>query len=506
MTVAPREIVWPCPADTVPLRDLLRWDRAGARRLLVLEREGWRRRDLRAILLRRTARRMAALFRRFRDVTIRRDTREEEPAEWLEWLRSEPTAPRSVPLRPLCVVHYASALYPGGAERQLCNLVSGSVQRGLAVSVWTALPTIGEHGHYLPLLREAGVAVRTVRPRSLTERGRDLPWHLLRWVPDELRDQIAALSAALADDTPHVLHCWLDQPNIVGAIAGLLAGVPAIVLATRNGNPANFPRLFFPYQHPWYRVAARSTRVRFVANSRVGAQSYAEWLGMPMSRFDVIANGFAPNQFPTPTADARTAARAAFGLAPTDSVVCGVFRLADEKRPFVFLDVVRRVRSLVPNLRVLLAGDGDRAATVAEAVRSTGMSDYVRLLGRCDNVGQVLLASDLCLLTSAMEGCPNITLEAQHLGIPVVATAVGGTVDAVADGETGLLADVDDVVALTGHVLVLLTDHALRSRFAQAGPSFVAGRYGCDRMVDETLRAYGRALGEQRAAPNLPIA
>jgi glycosyltransferase involved in cell wall biosynthesis len=499
VTVPPREIAWPCPADTVPLRDLLRWDRSGARRLLVLEREGWRRRDLRAILLRRTARRMAALFRRLPNVAERRDTREEEPAAWLEWLRLEQTGPRCVPSRPLRVVHYASALYPGGAERQLCNLVSGSARRGLSVSVWTALPTTGEHGHYLSLLRAAGAPVQTVRPRSLTEHARKLPWHLLRWVPDALRDQIAALTAALADEPPDVLHCWLDQPNIVGAIAGLLASVPVIVLATRNGNPTNFPRLHFAYQHPWYRVAARSARVRFVANSRVGAQSYAEWLGMPTSRFDVIANGFVPDQFPTPTAEARAAARAAFGLAPTDAVVCGVFRLADEKRPFVFLDVIRRVRALVPNLRVLLAGDGDRAATVAEAVRSTGMSAYVRLLGRCDHVGQVLLASDVCLLTSVMEGCPNIALEAQHLGVPLVATAAGGTVDAVADGETALLADVDDVVALTAHVVVLLTDRGMRSRFAQAGPSFVAGRFSCDRMVDETLAAYRRALSEYPA-------
>jgi glycosyltransferase involved in cell wall biosynthesis len=331
---------------------------------------------------------------------------------------------------------------------------------------------------------------------------RAIPWHLLGWVPEALRDEVASLASMLADERPDVLHCWLDQPNLVGATAGLLAGVPAIDLATRNGNPTNFPRLHFPYQRAWYRVAAGSPRVHFLANSRAGAISYAEWIGVPESRFAVVANGLDPRHFSPPTAESRAAARASFKLEATDRVVCGVFRLADEKRPFVFLDVVRRVRALVPGFRVLLAGTGERAATVAEAANATGLAGVVRLLGRCEDVGRVLLASDVCLLTSVMEGCPNVALEAQHLGVPVVATCGGGTADAVADGETGLLADVDDVAGLAQHLLRLLTDGDTRRRLAQAGPPFVAARFDCGRMIDATLAVYRRALGDR----DLPLA
>src|SRR5262249_10713436 len=263
-------------------------------------------------------------FRRIPHI-VGRSSGDALPTAWLDWLRVDRrVSVESV--RPLRVVHYASALYAGGAERQLCNLAAGSARRGLDVSVWTALPTQGELGHYAALFREAGIPVCTVRPRPLTSADRrDIPWHLLRDVPEELRDQTAALTSELVVDRPDLLHCWLDQPNIVGAIAGLLSNVPAIVLATRNGNPTNFPRLHAPYQQTWYQLAAPAPTVHFLANSHAGAVSYAHWIGIPTSRFDIIANGFVPEQFPTPTNESRLSARRAFGLRASDRVVCGVF-------------------------------------------------------------------------------------------------------------------------------------------------------------------------------------
>jgi glycosyltransferase involved in cell wall biosynthesis len=387
-------------------------------------------------------------------------------------------------------------LYPGGAERQLCNLAAGLIRRGMQVRTLTAFDLSGERGHYAELARRMGVACRPASATALTRRAADeLPWHLLRATPPGLRNLIVSLTAELAADPPDVLHCWLDQPNVMGTIAGLLAGVPCIVASTRNSNPTNFPRLNLPYFLDWYRIAVRSRRVHFVANSHSGAASYADWIGIPVERFHVVFNGIDLGQLPKPSPEARQKARAEFGLKETDRVVSGVFRLAEEKQPDVFLDVVRRVRGRVPGLRVLLAGAGDLGDHVARRVRTEGMGEYVRLLGRRSNVAAILLASDANLLTSKLEGTPNIALETQYLGTPIVATAGGGTVDAVAHGVTGFLAAVGDVDALVEYLERVLTDDTLRGRLAAAGPGFVEGRFGLEAMIDRTLAVYENALG-----------
>jgi glycosyltransferase involved in cell wall biosynthesis len=388
----------------------------------------------------------------------------------------------------------------------MCNVAAGLAQRGFDVRVLTDEPLAGDHGHYGALLRDARVPVSSPARSPLSARAAlDIPWHLLRVVPFEIRQTIVDLAANLAANLPDVLHCWLDQPNVLGTIAGLLANVPRIVLSTRNANPTNFPRFDFPYLREWYQTAALSDRVRFIANSHSGAVSYAAWLGIPVERFHIVFNGIAFDDFPLSTPEARWKARAEFGLEPSDKVVCGVFRLAAEKQPELFLDVLRRVKERVPNLRVLLAGVGDLSRRVANIVRSRGMGRYVRPLGRRQDVVNVYLASDASLLTSTLEGCPNAVLESQHLGVPVVATAGGGTVDTIDDGVTGFLAGIDDAAALAERLTKLLTDDALRARMADAGPEFVAGRFGLERMVDETAALYGEARVPTRRQDYKPV-
>jgi glycosyltransferase involved in cell wall biosynthesis len=122
------------------------------------------------------------------------------------------------------------------------------------------------------------------------------------------------------------------------------------------------------------------------------------------------------------------------------------------------------------------------------------MRDYVKLLGRRTDVGTILLASDANLLTSRLEGCPNVALEAQSLGVSIVATAAGGTPETVDHGVTGFLAGVGDAENLARHLTRVLTDNSLRSQLSAAGPVFVAQRFGLERMIDETLALYTRAV------------
>jgi glycosyltransferase involved in cell wall biosynthesis len=186
------------------------------------------------------------------------------------------------------------------------------------------------------------------------------------------------------------------------------------------------------------------------------------------------------------------------GIATDAKVVCGVFRLAEEKQPLVFLKAIRRLARRMPNVRVLIAGDGDLRSAVEQFVDVNGLRNVVTVLGRVSDVGGVLDASDLLLMTSDFEGCPNAALEAQFMGVPVVATAVGGLPDAVIDGRTGFLVPARDVDRLAAAAEKLLADDALRLRFGRAGRQLVQTSFSLDRMVSEHEQIYAQMLSGSR--------
>jgi glycosyltransferase involved in cell wall biosynthesis len=393
------------------------------------------------------------------------------------------------------VVQYIGSLNAGGAERQLCTAAFALARRGVDVRVVTTKELANEYGHFQSFLRHANIQANQAGGARLSAAAaQELCWHLLRVFPAQLRHNVLALATDLAADRPDVLHCWLDQTNLIGGVAGLLAGVPAIILGLRSLNPSNVPHLDSPYLQPWYATLTRSRRVQLIANSRAAAASYADWIGVPRERIAVIPNGLNQEGFPALTGAARQQARSALGLSAEHRVVVGILRLSEEKRPELFLEVVRRARVSVPTLQVLLAGSGPLETHIAEIVRTQGMADYVRLLGRRTDVESILLASDVALLTSRLEGCPNVSLEAQYLGVPMVATAVGGTPETILHGETGFLAGPEDTEGLARHMVQVLTDDALRARLSAAGPPFIEARFGMERMVDETLALYRQAL------------
>jgi glycosyltransferase involved in cell wall biosynthesis len=121
------------------------------------------------------------------------------------------------------------------------------------------------------------------------------------------------------------------------------------------------------------------------------------------------------------------------------------------------------------------------------------LGNRLSLADAMTDVGLGYAALDVLLLTSFVEGLPNSMVEAQAAGRPVVATNVGGTREALVDGRTGLIVAGRSPKRLAEAVLGVLDDASWRERGRTEGPAFVAGRFGFDRMIDETLDAYGLA-------------
>ena len=144
-----------------------------------------------------------------------------------------------------------------------------------------------------------------------------------------------------------------------------------------------------------------------------------------------------------------------------------VSRLDPEKNPLLLLDVIAALHAEDPRWRLTIAGDGPLRDRLTARAGALGIADAVTLVGEVTNgpaLWELYRAADLFLHVSLTEGLPQVLFEAQAAGLPVVATAVGGVPEAIADGRTGLLVGPGDAGAAIDAVRRVADDAALRER------------------------------------------
>jgi glycosyltransferase involved in cell wall biosynthesis len=155
---------------------------------------------------------------------------------------------------------------------------------------------------------------------------------------------------------------------------------------------------------------------------------------------------------------------------------------------------MRRVKEKIPQLRVVIAGIGPMMDEVQAEIKRAGMAQYVHVLGRRDDIPALIKMCDALSLFSENEGSPNVVLEAQGLGKPVVCTAVGGTPEIVLDGVTGFLVPRDDEVEMASRVVELLSSKSLRQRMGVDAARRVEQEFSIQKLVEQSLSVYGSDL------------
>ena len=222
-------------------------------------------------------------------------------------------------------------------------------------------------------------------------------------------------------------------------------------------------------------------------------------LGASADRVHVILPGVDPPAAPAPQPAPREG-----GAPPT---IVTVARLEDRYKGFdVTLRALPLVRARVPDARWVVVGDGSLRGELQAMTRSQGVADCVTFAGALDDAARDawLDRADVFVMPSQLmpgglggEGFGIVYLEAGAHGLPCVAGNVGGSVDAVIDGETGLLVDPTDHVALADAIADLLLDPALRSRLGRAGRAR-AERLSWARMAEEVDALIERVVAGER--------
>jgi L-malate glycosyltransferase len=299
----------------------------------------------------------------------------------------------------------------------------------------------------------------------------------------------AALRTLIRRERVDIVHTFFESADTYGALVARLSGVPCLVSSRRDMGILRSTK-----HHLAYRLLARTYDAVLAVSEQV-RRWHLETDRLREEQIRTIHNGLAIDRFRT--AIDPNAARRALGLPVDKPLVTTVTNINMWKGVDVFLRAVALVHRTHPDAVFAIAGDWTDAALVAELqdlAHSLGIAECTYFLGRVADVPSLLLASNVFALLSRTEGFPNVVLQAMAASLPVVATAVGGTPEAIDDGVTGFLVCNQDARAAATHITTLLCDEDLRQRIGAAGRRRVEQDFSLQEMVRKHVALYDALL------------
>lgn len=287
--------------------------------------------------------------------------------------------------------------------------------------------------------------------------------------------------AYLARVRPEILHTHLVHADVYGQLAGSLARIP-LRLSTKHGfNEFREGR--------WFGFADRSVASLahvHIAISRGLARYLAETEGFEEEGFEIVHYGIAPSGSAAPYAGGEP------------RLLC-IGRLIPIKGHLVLLRALAQARSRVRGLVLDVAGRGPLAPALGAYARELGVDDAVRFLGFVSPVEKAIADAAIVVVPSLGEGFGMVALEAMERSRPVIASAVGGLPEIVADGETGLVVPPADAEALADAIVALAADLQKAASMGAAGRARALTEFTPDRCVERIEALYEGAAASAAA-------
>ncbi|MDQ3957351.1 MAG: glycosyltransferase family 4 protein [Actinomycetota bacterium] len=294
------------------------------------------------------------------------------------------------------------------------------------------------------------------------------------------RRAVTRLRAIVSRGRYDVVHAHGLRAGIDSALAS--RGGPPVLLTVHNLVHRDVAgRLKAPVYRRAEGLAVRLTDHTFAVSDDIAR--HLRRLSAGRDKVEVLYLGIGD---PPAVSRAPSEVRRELGVAENDGLIVTASRLAPQKALHVMLDALARLERVV--LAVL--GTGPLESELRTRAAAAGVGDRVRWLGfRADAVDYVAAADAFCL-SSVWEGVPLAAQEAILLGVPVVATAVGGMPELVEDGVTGRLVPPGDAAALAGAMERVLADRGVAQEYAAAARAHLEARFSTARMLDRLASAY----------------
>jgi glycosyltransferase involved in cell wall biosynthesis len=182
------------------------------------------------------------------------------------------------------------------------------------------------------------------------------------------------------------------------------------------------------------------------------------------------------------------------GISPNDKVVSIIAILRNIKRHDLFMQAAQSIKKDFKDVKFLVVGDGPIQSTVEKQVAAFGLEQDVIMTGHRSDIPEIMAISDVVVLTSLMEGVPQVLTQAMAMERSVVAANVGGIPDLIIDGKTGIFARAGDAQSFAEKVGMLLRDDALRLKLGQVARQHILEHFTDDIMTEKTVAFYNHLL------------
>ena len=372
-------------------------------------------------------------------------------------------------------------LHRAGAQTHLVSLLRVLDRDTFEPSVCCLL----EGGPLAEAARELGVPVAVLGLRTI--------YGPKAWV------ELVRFARRLRDEGVRVVHTYLVSANIYGAVAGRLAGVPVQISSRRDTGFSRNWRLRFVEE--WL-ANPLVDRVVAVSGAAAEAAGRERWL---KGKVVVIPNGVDLRTWDAGRRG-RAAARKDWGVRDDEVAVGVVASLSPIKGHADFLRAAAMVSARHARCKFFVIGDGVLRQSLEKLAADLGVAGRVVFTGNRQDMPRMLSLLDLWVLPSHSEGMSNALLEAMAMELPVVATAVGGNLEVIQDGVTGLLTPPGDPGALAGAMDKLLVSPEVGRAMGRAARRRIEHHFAVERMGEQYERLYRDLAGrrqDQRDAPDL---
>ncbi|MFH0798566.1 MAG: glycosyltransferase family 4 protein [Pseudomonadota bacterium] len=365
-------------------------------------------------------------------------------------------------MRILMLVH---SLRRGGAERVLLEIALGLQRRGHEVEVvsWLDVDEYQED-RYKAVLRHYL-----------------LPEDKYRWVRSIPRSA-ASLRKVVEQFNPDVIE--IHTPNVAWLAAGAGLVVPCAHTLHSYSDMTRYGTLKNEFIRYLSRFVAWRLKSSFITVSDSMIPFAARYFKADEERFRCVSNGIDLEKFCFVPK-----------LPDNSPVIVMIGTLSPNKGQAHGIRAFKAVLDKLPNVRLLIIGDGVDSAALEELVKVHGLEHQVELLGQRHDVSEILTASHLLWQLSEIEAMPIVVLEAMAAGLPVIGFDARGTRDAVVQNKTGILAPYGDTASIANMTVALLKDRSRYQNFSFSARLRVDKLFSLESMVDGhelALRAAGK--------------
>ena len=399
----------------------------------------------------------------------------------------------------------SSSLDRGGAERQVAMTLK-HIQGEKGFECFLAIHRVKNRrgvGTYFDDLRGLENNIFDLEEIILEDSespGRDIidgNSDILELLDSGVKMKVIQLISHFANFQPDIVHAWQDETILTSCIAGALTGVPIILGSARSMRPDEKTELHIrkrPYLRNCFREIFSYDCHYLSTNSTAGRNSYSEWIGTEPENIIVNENGVDFEEIESRMKKVEIEQRLSdFGFSEDNKIVGGIFRLEAGKRPKLWIESFDEARKTDESLRGIIVGGGRMENSVREWVLESGLEEFVKIVGEVSDIGSWLSIMDVFLFTSVTEGLPNVLIEAQGFGVPVVSTRVGGVPEVVIDGKTGTLVETASREVLGRSIIQMLSSESLDD-FGVLSKKEARERFSVSEMAKRTVEMYSRVL------------